>query len=125
MGYTMCSPCAVGCETCLSANETDCLTCSAGFTVDKTPKPAPAPEAAKEEGSEGKRRKTKTPRKRKDRRQFLAWMSTSALSNQTCARSASTAQTPRDLTSANLKRRRKKLPRKRRLPKPRKAKRRR
>ena len=47
--------CAVGCETCLSANETDCLTCSAGFTVDKTPKPAPAPEAAKEEGSEEKK----------------------------------------------------------------------
>jgi len=53
--YTMCSPCAVGCETCLSANDTDCLTCSAGFTVDKTPKPAPAPEAAKEEGSEEKK----------------------------------------------------------------------
>merc|ERR1712096_169139 len=56
--YTMCSPCAVGCETCLSANDTDCLTCSAGFTVDKTPKPAaPAPEAPKEEGSEEKKEK--------------------------------------------------------------------
>merc|ERR1719457_485367 len=46
---------------------------------------------------ERKRRRTK----RKDQRQFLAWMSTSASSNQTCARSASTAQTPRDHTSAN------------------------
>merc|ERR1712096_318304 len=56
--YTMCSPCAVGCETCLSANDTDCLTCSAGFTVDKTPNPAaPAPEAPKEEGSEEKKEK--------------------------------------------------------------------
>merc|ERR1719457_497306 len=51
---------------------------------------------------ERKRRRTKRPRKRKDRRQFLAWMSTSASSNQTCARSASTAQTPRDHTSANF-----------------------
>ena len=55
-GYNADKACAVGCETCLSANDTDCLTCSAGFTVDKTPKPAaPAPEAPKEEGSEEKK----------------------------------------------------------------------
>merc|ERR1719259_811499 len=27
----MCSPCAIGCESCLSANETECLTCSTGY----------------------------------------------------------------------------------------------
>lgn len=48
--YTMCTPCATGCETCLSANDTDCLSCAAGYREEKASEPA----EVKAEGEEAK-----------------------------------------------------------------------
>jgi len=52
--YTMCTPCANGCETCLSANDTDCLTCAAGFREQKAAVPQEKKEEKKEEEGEKK-----------------------------------------------------------------------
>jgi len=46
--YTMCSPCAIGCESCLSANETECLTCSTGYREGTASEPTEAVEGEEE-----------------------------------------------------------------------------
>lgn len=48
--YTMCTPCATGCETCLSANDTECLSCATGYREEKASEPA----EVKAEGEEAK-----------------------------------------------------------------------
>merc|ERR1739838_807916 len=53
--YTMCAACAAGCDTCLSANATDCLTCSAGYRETKASEPAPIVEE-KKEGSDDEKK---------------------------------------------------------------------